>query len=203
MPDGSLADLHERQGSNRPEGEVEVRVVEGVEGLMQAFVVRAVVFVGEQRCRYDEEYDGNDMTCTHIVASVDGEPVGTMRIRYFGGFAKTERIAVRKEFRSLGVAHEMMLFTIEFCRRKGFTRLFGHAQKRLVPLWGRYGFEPCRETFNFSDHEYVPIVCELDEHADPLTVDSDDLVMIRPEGAWDEPGVLDRSSARDATNPGA
>ncbi len=27
------------------------------------------------------------------------------------------------------------------------------------------------------------------------------MVIIRPEGAWDEPGVLERSSDRAATNP--
>jgi predicted GNAT family N-acyltransferase len=166
-------------------------------------VVRAAVYVGEQNCRYAEEYDGNDMTCTHVLARVDGEPAGTMRIRYFGGFAKTERVAVRREFRSLGVAHEMMLYTLDFCRRKGFTRLYGHAQKRLVPLWGRYGYRPCGESFHFSDHEYVPIVCDLEAHPEALDMESDDMVLVRPEGAWDIPGVLDYSVQRAPTNPGA
>ena len=34
-----------------------------------------------------------------------------------------------------------------------------------------------------------------------MTVDP--LELLRPEGAWDEAGVLDRSAARPATNLGA
>ena len=38
---------------------------------------------------------------------------------------------------------------------------------------------------------------------DALTLESDPMVLLRPEGAWDEAGVLDRSADRPATNLGA
>lgn len=37
---------------------------------------------------------------------------------------------------------------------------------------------------------------------DALTLDTDPYELLRPEGAWNEPGVLDRSAARTASNPG-
>ena len=36
---------------------------------------------------------------------------------------------------------------------------------------------------------------------DALTIDSDPMMILRPEGAWDRPGILDRSAARPASNP--
>ena len=53
----------------------------------------------------------------------------------------------------------------------------------------------------FSDHDYVEIVAELAPHAAAITLQSDPYLIIRPEGSWDAPGILERSAARPATNP--
>jgi hypothetical protein len=58
-----------------------------------------------------------------------------------------------------------------------------------------------RKRFTFSDHEYVETIRELTPPADAVTIDSDPMVILRPEGAWDRPGVLDHSAGRPATNP--
>ena len=181
---------------------VGVKVAHSVEEMMRAFAVRAAVFLSEQNCPYAEEFDGNDFTATHVLGLVGAEPAATMRIRYFADFAKPERLAVRKEFRKSGITAEVIKFGIELCRRKGYHKLYGHAQVRLLPFWQRYGFQPTgRDSFVFSDHEYIEIRCDLEPHPEAITGDVDPLVMVRPEGDWDRPGVLDRSGARPATNP--
>ena len=169
---------------------------------MQAFAVRSAVFLSEQNCPYAEEFDGNDFTATHVLGLVGTEPAATMRIRYFADFAKPERLAVRKEFRKSGITAEVINFGVELCRRQGYHKLYGHAQVRLLPFWQRYGFRPTgKDSFVFSDHEYVEILCDLEPHPEAITGAEDPLVMIRPEGDWDRPGVLDHSAARPATNP--
>jgi hypothetical protein len=80
----------------------------------------------------------------------------------------------------------------------------GHTQARLAPVLMRLGKVKVREgrrRFTFSDHEYVETIRELTPPADAVTIDSDPLVILRPEGAWDRAGVLDHSAARAATNP--
>lgn len=77
---------------------------------------------------FKEEWDGNDFTASHLLARVNGEPAGTLRIRYFGGFAKVERLAVLPKFRQkrygrMGVAFELGDYAIEFLLRKGITRV--------------------------------------------------------------------------------
>ena len=61
---------------------------------MQCFALRAAVFMGEQACPYGEEFDGNDYAATHIIMYVDGEPAGSMRLRWFQSFCKFERCVV-------------------------------------------------------------------------------------------------------------
>ena len=179
-----------------------VKVTQSIEEMMQVFAVRAAVFMGDQDCPYGEEFDGNDFTATQILGLVGEEPVATMRIRYFAGFAKPERLAVRRGYRKSGIAAKIIKFGMELCRKKGYLRLYGHSQARLVPFWENLGWQTIdTPDFEFSDHRYVEIECHLEPHPDPITIGKHPLELIRPEGAWDKPGVLDRSAIRPATCP--
>jgi hypothetical protein len=89
---------------------------------------------------------------------------------------------------------------IELCRVKGYRRIYGHAQKRLVNFWGRFGFKPLagRQELVFSDYDYVEMVAEFQPHPDAITINTDPYVLIRPEGRWHKPGILEQSVARAA-----
>jgi len=171
--------------------------------MAKVMAIRAAVFMTEQNCPFEEEFDGNDYAGAHILGLVDGEPAAVMRIRYFAGFVKLERLAVMPRFRRTLIARQVVEHGLEICRRKGYRKMYGQAQTRLVSFWSRFGFRPMEDKarFAFSDHEYVEIEGDISAHPEPLTRGSDPLVLIRPEGKWDEPGVLDRSASRPPTNP--
>ena len=179
-----------------------LKVTQSIEEMMQAFAVRAAVFMGDQECPYAEEFDGNDFAATHVLGLIGNEPVATARIRYFSDFAKVERIAVRRNYRKSTIAVQLVKFVIELCQRKGYQRLYGHSQVRLVNFWTRFGFVPINGAeFVFSDHRYVEMECLLEPHSDPIEIGMDPMVLSRPEGAWDRPGVLERSGQRSASCP--
>jgi predicted GNAT family N-acyltransferase len=182
----------------------EVQVARRLEEILQAVAVRSLVYMGEQRCPFAEEYDGNDFAgATHLILSSKGEPIGTLRLRWFAGFAKLERVAIRSEHRGGAGARVLIDAAFALAARKGYRKMIGHAQERLTPFWKRYRAKPRpgRDRFVFSDHEYVEIEAELEARDDALTEDADPIVLLRPEGDWDRPGVLDRSVVRPATNP--
>ncbi|HEY1708466.1 MAG TPA: GNAT family N-acetyltransferase [Rhizomicrobium sp.] len=169
----------------------------------RVFAVRAAVFMAEQKCPYDEEFDGNDQTATHILGCIDGEPAAALRLRYFGGFVKMERLAVLQRFRHSLIAKEIVEYAIALVRQKGFTVIYGNSQLHLLRFWSRFGFNPIAKNTKvvFSDHEYVEVIAEYPPLPDSFTPFSDPMVLIRPEGLWDVPGPLDRSATRPATNP--
>ena len=188
-----------------PEPYVSVRVARTIDDFMRAAVIRGAVFVGEQECPYDEEFDGNDFSATHLIGYVGDEPAGCLRIRYFSDFAKLERLVVRKEFRGLGLARKLVSFGVEFCQTKGYTRVCSYAQKRLVKFWGRCGFsipDTPRELV-FSDFDYVEMVCDTSRAARTISFETDPYVINRPEGSWHETGILERSKARGVSRPSA
>ncbi len=181
---------------------IEAKVVSNAEELMQVFAIRSAVYMAEQRCPYEEEFDGNDYTATHILGLVDGKPAACLRMRWFAGFAKAERMTALRAYRGSGVIDAVAGKCFDLAERKGYRRLHIHAQRRLVPRWAGYGFRPKSNcVFHFSDHEYVTLVRELEPPVDALDEDTDPMVLLRPEGDFDRPGVLERSQMRAPTNP--
>jgi predicted GNAT family N-acyltransferase len=182
---------------------LEAIVASNPDHLAKIFALRAAVFMSEQNCPYEEEFDGNDFCATHILGLVDGHPAATLRLRYFADFAKMERLAVLPKYRRTLIPKIVVNKGIDIIRRKGYRTLYGHAQKRLLKFWSRFGLKPLQKNFPlvFSDHEYVEVSAELEPHAEAITVMSDPYVIMRPEGDWDKPGVLDQSAARPPTNP--
>lgn len=183
-----------------------VRVAHGWEDLTRVIAIRAVVFMGEQHCPFDEEFDGNDLAgSTHLVSSIDREPSGTARLRFFANFAHIGRLAVLERFRGQGCAVGIVDYAIRLCAEKGYSRLYAQAQKRLVPFWEQFGFEALpqrREPLVWSDHEYVEMQCSISgSHRFSCAEAFEPLEILRPEGEWDRPGILEVASIRGASNP--
>ncbi len=178
--------------------DVSITVVRSIEDFMRVVAVRSATFVAEQDCPYDEEFDGNDFSASHLLAYVGKEPVGCLRIRYFAGFAKLERLAVRHEFRSRHIGTRLMKAGVEFCRAKGYRRIYGRAQKDLLNYYVNMGWKQLEGSseFFFSDYAYIEIVIDTDPNPNAIGLGVDPYVLMRPEGRWDRPGVLDRSAQR-------
>jgi predicted GNAT family N-acyltransferase len=180
-----------------------ITIARTFDDLMRVAAIRNAVYIGEQECPYEEEYDGNDLSATHLLAYIGDEPVGCIRLRFFADFAKFERVAVRKEFRKSRAAIQLIHAGLKFCQKKGYARVIGHAQSRLASFWTRFGFRPMenRKHFVFSDYDYVEMVAELERDPDAITIETDPYVAIRPEGRWHVSGILERSSKRPVSAP--
>ncbi len=190
--------------SHRPGGRgVSVAVARSFEDLARVIALRAAVYMAEQSCPYEEEFDGNDLSATHLIGYVGDEPAGCLRIRFFADFAKIERLAVRAEHRNTRLAFMLVRAGIELARVKGYRLLYGHAQKRLVGFWSRFGFKVFEgaQELVFSDFDYVEMLMEADAHPQAIAIGADPYVIIRPEGRWHRAGALDRSRTRAATRP--
>ncbi|WP_225122901.1 GNAT family N-acetyltransferase [Bradyrhizobium sp. BRP22] len=183
-----------------PPDPISVRVVRSMDEMARVMAIRSAVYMGEQHCPFEEEFDGNDFSATHLICHLGREPVGCMRIRYFADFAKLERLAVRSESRSGGVAGRIVDAAIELCRKKGYNVLYAHAQKRLLGFWEQRGFERMAGSreFVFSDYDYVEVKLQTERHPQRITLGEDPYVLIRPEGQWDVPGILEMSAGRGA-----
>jgi predicted GNAT family N-acyltransferase len=183
--------------------DLSVTVARSLEDIMRVMTIRSAVYMAEQECPYDEEFDGNDFSATHLIGYVGNEPAACLRIRYFADFVKMERLAVRREFRKTRLAFKVVRAGIELCRTKGYRKIYGHSQKRLLNFWSRFGFRPFEGSreFVFSDFDYVEVSRDLTPHPKAISIGVDPYIMIRPEGRWHVPGILERSAIRPVTRP--
>jgi len=187
----------------KPERSTTIRIARNLNDLMIVASIRSAVYLAEQDCPYEEEFDGNDLVAAHFIGYIGDEPVACLRARFFADFAKVERLAVRHQYRRSMVAFRLVRACVAFLKRKGYRRIYGQAQDRLVDFWARFGAKPLghNRKLVFSDFSYTEMLLELEPDPRAITIDSDPYVIIRPEGEWDRPGVLDRSSTRAASSP--
>lgn len=179
----------------RPTG---IRVVNDFDDMMRIAAIRSAVYIGEQACPYDEEFDGNDLASTHLLAFINNEPVGCMRIRFFGDFAKMERLAVRKEYRRSRAAFDLVRASVALCKEKGYRRIYGHARQDYLPFWQSFGFKVNENgaPFAFSDQVFVEMVDDIEPSPTALSLKDGPYRLIRPEGHWHKPGPLELSADR-------
>jgi len=126
-----------------------VKKIETDQELQEAFKIREIVFIDEQECPPEEEFDGLDEESIHFIAYITGEPVGTSRYRTTDKGVKLERFAVLKEHRGKGVGKRLVQTAIVQIAAtfEAGTLLYMHAQLDAMPLYARYGFEKVGDKF--------------------------------------------------------
>ncbi|MBW4692040.1 MAG: GNAT family N-acetyltransferase [Lyngbya sp. HA4199-MV5] len=110
--------------------------------------IRYLVFQLEQGVSAELEFDGNDEAADHLLAYLDGQPVGTTRIRRLDDrTAKVERVAVIEAARGFGIGKRLMVEAIAFLQNADVAEVHIHAQAAVNDFYQRLGFEPEGEVF--------------------------------------------------------
>lgn len=110
--------------------------------------IRMEVFMREQGVPLEEEMDGKDNEAQHYLATLNGAPVGTGRLRIEGNVAKLERIAVRKAYRGQGVGTALIDHMMEAAKKNRKLKLAKlGAQVQALPFYEKLGFEICSEEY--------------------------------------------------------
>lgn len=113
--------------------------------------VRVEVFVDEQSVPLELEVDSDDTSAQHWLAeSNDGQSIGCVRlVSTAGGSGKIGRLAVVKEWRSRGIAQQLMATTENYARKSGLGRLKLDAQLQAQGFYEKLGY--CAEGDIFDD----------------------------------------------------
>lgn len=172
--------------------DIEVKIVDSKEDFENMQFVRRKVFVEECGIPEAKEFDGNDYSATHFIAyrNENGtkSPIGTMRVRYYARFVKTERMAVLKKYRKSDVSDKIMKKCIDFSNHKGYCDFYGLCIDKLLPRWKSCGFEPIKGAPSVMQNgmRLVPICMHIPEHPNTLTMTTHPDILNAQEGKWDE-----------------
>ncbi|PPA72304.1 GNAT family N-acetyltransferase [Jeotgalibacillus proteolyticus] len=112
-----------------------------------AFSVRRLVFVEEQKVPVEEELDAFDEVCDHFVLYDHLEPVGAGRFRSLEGNGKVERICVIPSYRKKGAGAQLMKAIEEHAIQNGYPALKLNAQTHALSFYERLGYHITSDEF--------------------------------------------------------
>jgi predicted GNAT family N-acyltransferase len=132
---------------------IEVIKITANEHLKQAWAIRKKVFVEEQNCPENIEWEFEEES-THFLAIYDSKPCGTARWRKADKGIKLERFAVLKTFRNKNIGANLLKAVLaDTPINEGSIYL--HAQITAKGFYLKNGFKPIGEHFWEADIEHV------------------------------------------------
>jgi len=129
--------------------------------------IRYQVFQVEQGVAPELEFDGEDETARHLLAYLEGSPVGTARIRALSDrIVKVERVAVLKAVRGLGIGQKIMTTILDLLTQEVIAEVYIHAQEPVRVFYQNLGFEPEGEIFVEAGIPHVKMRKRLTDRSD-------------------------------------
>lgn len=130
--------------------------------LAACHAIRRVVFIEEQNVPEAEELDDLDEVALHLLARLDGRPLGTARLLRLGETGKIGRVAVLAEARGTGLGAALMRAAIDqFRATAGVTRVKLGAQTHALGFYEKLGFVAYGPEFDDAGILHREMVLEL------------------------------------------
>ena len=134
---------------------IKVNKVSNPTDLEKVFAIRRQVFVVEQNCPPELEWEFEDES-THFLATVAGVPAGASRWRKTDKGYKLERFAVLEEFRG-GVGKALVQAVLDDLPADA-TYVYMHAQLPAITLYEKFGFEKTGPQFEEAGIQHYKMV---------------------------------------------
>ncbi|SNR39263.1 GNAT family N-acetyltransferase [Paracoccus sediminis] len=115
--------------------------IETTTDLAACHALRRAVFIEEQGVPEAEELDGRDDGAIHLLATQDGQPVGSARILVQGDTGKIGRVCVLASARGTGLGAALIGAALDVLRtRPGIARAKLGSQTHAIGFYEKLGF---------------------------------------------------------------
>lgn len=141
----------------------EIRVARWPQDAALIKSIRRKVFVIEQGLEPEIEWDGKDASATHVLASVDGEYIGTGRIQASGHLG---RLSVISSYRGLGIGKAMISHLLEIARAQKHELAYLNAQVHAVSFYEQFGFVVIGKVFMVAGIPHQRMELDLSHEVD-------------------------------------
>jgi predicted GNAT family N-acyltransferase len=131
-----------------------------VTDLTECLALRYTVFVEEQNVPVELERDALDKLAIHLLATVEGTPMGTARIVLKDSTGKIGRVCVLKDARGTGLGASLIREALEVLRNTpGITRAALGAQLNALGFYEQLGFTAYGDVFDDAgiDHRMMEL----------------------------------------------
>nr|WP_164512309.1 GNAT family N-acetyltransferase [Oceaniglobus ichthyenteri] len=103
--------------------------------------LRRTVFIDEQGVSEADEMDNLDEAAIHLLATINGAPVGTARLLIKGEIGKIGRVCVLRPYRGTGLGAALIAAALDVLRAQpGLRTARLGAQTHAIGFYERLGF---------------------------------------------------------------
>ena len=120
--------------------------------------VRTPVFIVEQLVTPEFEWDEQDASAVHLLATLDKEAIACLRMI---DYHKIGRMAVLKEWRGMGLGAALLLEAVKICQAHGSKQIYLSAQTHAIGFYLRCGFKVTSEVYQDVHIPHVDMQLEL------------------------------------------
>jgi len=117
---------------------IAIKNVTSKEDLDKVFEIRRIVFVDEQNCPPELEWENEDVS-HHFLATYNDVPAGACRWRKTDNGFKLERFCVLKEFRGKGIGQKLVQSVLENLPSNA-DYIYLNAQLKAMPMYSKFNF---------------------------------------------------------------
>jgi predicted GNAT family N-acyltransferase len=136
--------------------------VERTTDLPTCLSLRRQVFIDEQGVTEAEEVDGLDPTALHLMARLNGQPVGTARILIKGTTGKIGRVCVLAPARGQGIGAALIRAALADLRQHpGLTEARLGAQTHALGFYAALGFTAIGDVYLDAGIPHRDMTCAL------------------------------------------
>ena len=133
--------------------------------IAEALAIRNEVFVQEQGIFKETDIDENDARSMHLVAKMDGDIIGTVRVfpvsgngHWIGG-----RLAVRKANRVEHIGAALVREAMKRVKKRGCTKFTAYIQEKNIRFFKRLGWDPVGTVEPFHNRPHQLMAADLDQ----------------------------------------
>ncbi|TDQ07027.1 GNAT family N-acetyltransferase [Pedobacter metabolipauper] len=135
---------------------LQVIKIKNKEELEQAFAIRKIVFVEEQNCPPELEWE-NEEVSTHFLALINTNPCGACRWRKTDAGYKLERFAVLKEYRGKRIGQALVAAALHDLPADA-SYIYLNAQIDAMGLYAKFGFVAEGDQFEEAGIQHFKMV---------------------------------------------
>ena len=141
---------------------IDIRQAVEEEDIRKVFEIRHQVFVKEQKIFKDTDLDENDAQALYLIALIDGEIIGVVRVfpvgndEWVGG-----RLAVKKRFRGSSSGWRLVQAAVDLVKEYDCRKFTAMIQKENIGFFKKLGWQPFGELFVYHGKEHIAMEADL------------------------------------------
>ena len=120
--------------------------------------IRTRVFIEEQNVPEELEWDNDDLSCIHLLATKDKKHIATARLLKTGQIG---RMAVLKPYRRCGIGSKMLKKLLSIAKGMGMEMVFLNAQIDAKGFYQNFGFKEIGDVFDDAGIPHIKMTKSL------------------------------------------